>query len=77
MQLDELLAKIRQLPVMRQREVMDFVLFLGEQCKQDNVGGHSDWSDHAYQAMSVEQAMRGLEYEPEIYSEDDLQEQWQ
>ncbi|PSF12249.1 DUF2281 domain-containing protein [Marinobacter fuscus] len=77
MQLDELLTKIRQLPVMRQREVMDFVLFLGEQCKRDNVGVHSDWSDRDYQAMSVEQAMRGMEDEPELYNEDDLQEPWQ
>ncbi|MEH6561518.1 MAG: DUF2281 domain-containing protein [Marinobacter sp.] len=74
MQLDELLAKIRQLPSMRQQEVMDFVLFLDQ---QDKASSHSEWSDQAFQAMSVDQAMRGLEDEPEIYSEDDLKEHWQ
>lgn len=77
MQLDELLTKIRQLPVMRQQEVMDFVLFLGLQCKQDKESSHSEWSDDSFQAMSVGQAMRGLEDEPELYSADDLKEHWQ
>lgn len=27
-----------------------------------------------FQAMSIDQAMRGLEDEPDLYSEDDLQE---
>ena len=77
MQLDELLTKVSQLPAMRQREVMDFVLFLEQQCHQSEPNLHSDWSNQAFNAMSVDQAMRGLEDEPEIYAESDLKERWQ
>tara|TARA_R110001592_G_scaffold331658_1_gene614631 strand:- start:216 stop:449 length:234 start_codon:yes stop_codon:yes gene_type:complete len=77
MQLDELLTKIRQLPVVRQQEVMDFVLFLDQQCQPSKPGTHSEWTDQAFHVMSIDQAMRGLEDEAEIYSEDDLKEHWQ
>jgi cytochrome c len=77
MQLDELLIKVRQLPALRQREVMDFVLFLEQQCRASKPNLHSDWSDQAFNEMSVDQAMRGLENEPEIYAESDLKERWQ
>ncbi|MCK0164343.1 DUF2281 domain-containing protein [Marinobacter sp. S6332] len=76
-QLDELLIKIRQLPVVRQQEVMDFVLFLGQQSKREREGHHSEWTDQSFQAMSIDQAMRGLEDEAELYNEDDLVEYWQ
>ena len=77
MQLNELLSKVRQLPAARQQEVMDFVLFLEQQCRQSKPGMPSDWSDQAFNEMSVDQAMRGLEDEPEIYAESDLKERWQ
>lgn len=77
MQLDELLAKIRQLPVVRQQEVMNFVLFLDQQCQQSKADSHSEWTDQTFHSMSIDQAMRGLEGEAEIYSEDDLKERWQ
>lgn len=77
MQLDELLTKVRQLPAIRQREVMDFVLFLEQQCRQSKPDLHSDWSDQTFNEMSVDQAMRDLEDEPEIYAESNLKERWQ
>lgn len=77
MQLDELLIKIRQLPVVRQQEVMDFVLFLGQQSKRDRGSSHSEWTNQSFQAMSIDQAMRGLEDEAELYNEHDLEEHWQ
>jgi hypothetical protein len=63
---------VSQLPATRQQEVVNFVLFLEQQCRQN----HSDWSDQPFSEMSVDQAMRDLEDEPEIYTEGDLKERW-
>lgn len=37
---------------------------------------NSDWLVSDFNAMSVEQAMRGLESEPDLYSVSDLKEIW-
>jgi hypothetical protein len=63
------------LPPFQQQEVIDFVTFLEQRyVKKDSP--HVEWTDEQFQAMSVEQAMRGLEDEPDIYSDDDLKERW-
>ncbi|MBK1705469.1 DUF2281 domain-containing protein [Halochromatium glycolicum] len=74
MQLEELIVKVSRLPASRQQEVMDFVMFL-----EQRYGKHeqADWSEQHFRAMSLEQAMRGLEDEPDVYCEDDLKERWQ
>ena len=36
----------------------------------------ADWPDQMFNAISIEQAMRDLENEPDIYSEADLKERW-
>ena len=77
MQLEELIAKVRRLPAFRQQEVMDFVTFLEQRYGTSTGDEPTDWSEHDFQAMSIEQALRGLEDEPELYSEDDLKERWQ
>ncbi|SFU43479.1 DUF2281 domain-containing protein [Halomonas korlensis] len=77
MQLEELVAKISRLPAFRQQEVMDFVAFLEQRHSDSAQGEQADWSEQQFRAMSAEQAMRGLDDEPEIYSEDDLMERWQ
>ncbi len=76
MQLEELIAKVRRLPAHRQQEVLDFVTFLEQRYGTEATKDQSDWSEHHFQAMNIEQAMRGLEDEPELYSEDDLTERW-
>jgi hypothetical protein len=42
----------------------------------DSTMKHSDWLVSDFNAMSVEQAMRGLESEPDLYSVSDLKEIW-
>ena len=78
MQLEELMAKVSRLPAFRQQEVLDFVTFLEQQhgraatLKDDN----GEWSEQQFQIMSVDQAMRGISDESDLYSEDDLKERW-
>lgn len=73
MQLDELIAKVSRLPALRQQEVMDFVMFLEQ---RDGQAEQADWSEQHFRTMSIEQAMRGLEDEPDLYCEEDLTERW-
>lgn len=73
MQMDELISKVSRLPDTCQQEVLDFVAFL-EQRYGNLSETHADWSERQFTAMSVDQAMRGMEDEPELYSEDDLKE---
>lgn len=77
MHMDELITKVSRLPDVYQREVLDFVAFLEQ--RYGNVGsqGHGDWAESQFQAMSVDQAMRGMEDEQDLYSEEDLKERWQ
>ena len=77
MGLEELIAKLSRLPSFRQQEVMDFVAFLEQRYGNAPEHTHAEWSENQFQAMSLDQAMRGLEEEPELYSEDDLKERWQ
>lgn len=76
MQIEELIAKVRRLPAHRQQEVFNFVTFLEQRygaAKEEQ----ADWPEKSFQAMSIEQAMRELEDEPDLYSEEDLKEHWQ
>ncbi|MEQ5801253.1 DUF2281 domain-containing protein [Halomonas sp. H10-9-1] len=77
MQLEELIAKVSRLSAARQQEVLDFVTFLEQRYADEQVAEQADWSDHQFHALSIDQAMRGLEFEPDLYSEDDLKERWQ
>ncbi|MCL7931575.1 DUF2281 domain-containing protein [Halomonas llamarensis] len=77
MRFEELVAKVSRLPSVRQQEVMDFVAFLEQRYGEVPENVEADWSENQFQAMSLNQAMRGLEDEPELYSEDDLKERWQ
>lgn len=77
MQLEELIAKVSRLSAARQQEVLDFVAFLEQRYGDEQDAEQADWSDQLFHTLSVEQAMRGLEDEPDLYSEDDLKERWQ
>ncbi|GHE20540.1 DUF2281 domain-containing protein [Halomonas urumqiensis] len=73
----ELVSRVSRLPPDRQEEVMDFIAFLEHRYGQRESLEQADWSESEFHAMSVDQAMRGLEDEPNIYSEEDLKERWQ
>ena len=77
MQLEELMNVVSRLPPARQQEVIDFATFLEQRHGNKKQAPHSDWSESDFKTMSAEQAMRGLEEEPELYSEDDVRECWQ
>jgi hypothetical protein len=76
MQLEELIARFKRLPASRRQEVMDFVTFLEQRHGVSPPSEQVDWSEQEFQAMSIEQSMRGLEDEPDLYSDDDLTERW-
>lgn len=76
MQINELIAKVRQLPPGRQQEVMNFVLFLEQQSRQTALLDHINWAEQEFNTMSLEQAMRDLADEPELYTVADLKERW-
>ncbi|WP_371829250.1 DUF2281 domain-containing protein [Modicisalibacter ilicicola] len=69
-----MLARVSRLPPFRQQEVLDFITFLEQRYGQSAVQAtdHEDWPEEQYKAMSVDQTMRGLTDEPDLYSESDL-----
>jgi len=71
-----LIEKIQELPTDKQAEVADFVDYLSERFGQAAGGAAADWSMADFSRLSMTQAMRGLEEEPDLYSEDDLKERW-
>ncbi len=68
---EKILQEVRRLPEPLQAEVLDFVEYL--QSKASWVRPSSE--DEAWQAMSVSQAMRGMESEPSPYPAEDLKGQ--
>ncbi len=77
MQLDELIGMVSRLPPARQQEVIDFAAFLEQRYGSTKQTSQVNWTEQEFSAMSIEQAMRGVADEPELYSEDDIQERWQ
>lgn len=76
MQLDELISMVSRLPPARQQEVIDFVAFLEQRYGQERKKQQAEWTEEDFKTMSVEQSMRDIEEEPELYSESDIQERW-
>lgn len=77
MQLDDLVSKVSRLPPSRQQEVLDFVAFLEQRYGHSAREEQTYWSETHFNDMSVQQAMRDIEDEPDLYSDDDLKEKWQ
>lgn len=61
---------VRELPEPFQVEVLDFVEFIERKCSKQG-GELSQWG-----AASLLSAMRGLESEPDMYSLNDLKEEF-
>jgi len=77
MQLNDLATKVARLPDSKQQEVLDFVAFLeARYLKDQEVDLANHWTDDQFKLMSVDQAMRGLEEEPDLYSDADLKDRW-
>ncbi len=77
MQLDELITRVSRLPPSKQQEVHDFVAFLEKRYATKKQSSPTSWTEQDFNAMSIDQAMRDIEDEPELYSLEDVQEQWQ
>lgn len=65
--------RVTSLPEDAQREVLDFVEFIGT--RKFGQGGKSD--DAAWSNLSLASAMRGMEDEDSPYTLDDLKERFQ
>lgn len=60
--------EVRGMPGYQQAEVLDFLEFLKfREARKNKEAEERQWSD-----FSLQQAMRGMEDEPDLYSVDDL-----
>lgn len=75
----QLIEKIQALPIEKQAEVFDFVDFLASRCKGDAHKPlvYDEWTNAEFGEMAMNQALRGMEDEPSLYTLDDLKERWQ
>jgi hypothetical protein len=76
MQLEKLVNMVSRLPPARQQEVMDFAAFLERRYGEKDQAAVADWTEQEFRTLSTEQAMHGIEDEPELYSEEDVKEHW-
>ena len=76
MQLDELISMVSRLPPARQQEVIDFAAFLEQRYGDNSKTKQAEWTEKDFKTMSVEQAIRGIEDEPKLYSDSDIPERW-
>jgi hypothetical protein len=63
---DKIVQNLQDLPESAQAEVLDFVEFLKSK--------HGSAEDAEWSALSIMQALRGMDSEPNLYSEQDLKE---
>jgi len=63
---EKITQELRRLPPEEQSEVLDFVEFLKHRIARKE--------DQQFKDFSLSTAMRGMEEEPEIYSESDIRE---
>jgi hypothetical protein len=70
--------KIAALPPERQAEIFDFVEFIVARYGGSSSQGMAqcEWTDDTFAALSMQQALRGMEDEPVIYTSNDLKERW-
>lgn len=74
MSLTELMEKLRTLPKDKQAEVFDFIDYLvGRFGRYDQ----TSWTDAGFAEFSFGQAIRGMEDDPVVYTENDIRAPWQ
>jgi len=76
MNLTAFIEKLQGLPEDKQTEVIDFVDYLSSRFTREGVRRHPDWTDGDFSLLSINQAMRGMEDEPELYAPSALKERW-
>ena len=67
---------VSRLPPARQQEVIDFAAFLEQRYGDNSKTKQAEWTEKDFKTMSVEQAIRGIEDEPKLYSDSDIRERW-
>ncbi len=72
----QLIEKIQVLPIDKQAEVFDFVDYLATRFARPTARDPVEWTDQDFSRLSMAQAMRGMEQEPNLYSDADLKEHW-
>jgi hypothetical protein len=73
----ELIEKLETLPGEQQAEVFDFVDYLAARFAGHRAPALDQWKDREFADMAMQQALRGLDDDPVIYSDADLRERWQ
>ncbi|SDY26504.1 Protein of unknown function [Allochromatium warmingii] len=76
MSYSDLIEKIKTLPDAKQAEVFDFVDYLTTRFALHTDSDLTDWSDQEFANLSMQQALRGIEADPVIYTDADLRERW-
>jgi hypothetical protein len=73
-----IIEKIASLPADKQQEIFDFIEFIAirHQKTTAKTSFQQEWSESTFAQFSMQQAMRGLEDESVIYTDDDLKEHW-
>lgn len=72
-----LINKLQVLPEGKQLEVLDFIDYLSDRFAVPAQSSMAQWSERDFSELAMSQAMRGLEDEPALYSEEDIKERWQ
>ena len=71
-----LISKLQVLLEGKQLEVLAFVEYLADRFARTAPPGLSEWSEREFSELAMTQAMRGLENEPVLYTEADVNERW-
>ena len=76
---EQVYQTLKPLPEARVQEVLDFALFLRqrESVTDWNNAEDNEWTNTEFTEMAMNQALRGMEDEPALYTLDDLKERWQ
>ena len=75
----ELLETIQNLPQDKRAEVFDFVEFLAAKSGVASRRQHppEEWTDREFAELAMRQALRGMEDDAVIYTQEDIKERWQ
>lgn len=71
-----LIEKLQTLPIEKQTEVVDFIDYLSARFSHQDDAALGAWSEQDFSQFSMHQAMKGLEDEEPVYTEQDLKEKW-
>jgi hypothetical protein len=71
-----LIEKLQTLPIEKQAEVVDFIDYLFERFSRQDETALGAWNEQDFSQFSMHQAMKGLEDEEPVYTEQDLKEKW-